>query len=145
MLIPQLLRSHVKHVDFSCDGNPVWARLSLPARLFGEVRDHGIDIVQTRTPVTTWIGRAVARRLKAKCIATLHTPFVGTTRIAHLVEQRQARADALVAVSDYIARNAIAHMDNQTVAIRRLGSEKQEVLELGAAVTTLSKEAQPPF
>jgi threonyl-tRNA synthetase len=36
-------------------------------------------------------------------------------------------------------------MDNQTVAIRRLGSEKQEVLELGAAVTTLSKEAQPPF
>jgi len=110
MLIPQLLRSHVKHVDFSCDGNPVWARLSLPARLFGEVRDHGIDIVQTRTPVTTWIGRAVARRLKAKCIATLHTPFVGTTRIAHLVEQRQARADALVAVSDYIARNAIAHM-----------------------------------
>jgi glycosyltransferase involved in cell wall biosynthesis len=110
MLIPQLLRSHVKHVDFSCDGNPLWARLSLPARLFADVRDRSIDIVQTRTPVTTWIGRAVARRLKAKCIATLHAPFVGTTRIAHLVEQRQARADALVAVSDYIARNAIAHM-----------------------------------
>jgi threonyl-tRNA synthetase len=36
-------------------------------------------------------------------------------------------------------------MDGKTVAIRRLGSEKQEVLELGAAVTTLSKEAQPPF
>jgi threonyl-tRNA synthetase len=31
------------------------------------------------------------------------------------------------------------------VAIRRLGSEKQEVLELGAAVTTLSTEARPPF
>ena len=30
------------------------------------------------------------------------------------------------------------------VAVRRLGSEKQEVLELGAAVTTLSKEARPP-
>ena len=36
-------------------------------------------------------------------------------------------------------------MENQTVAIRRLGSEKQEVLELGAAVTTLSTEARPPF
>jgi threonyl-tRNA synthetase len=36
-------------------------------------------------------------------------------------------------------------MDNNTVAIRRLGSEKQEVLELGAAVTTLSTEARPPF
>ena len=29
-------------------------------------------------------------------------------------------------------------MESQTVAVRRLGSEKQEVLELGAAVTTLS-------
>jgi threonyl-tRNA synthetase len=36
-------------------------------------------------------------------------------------------------------------VDNKTVSIRRLGSDKQEVLELGAAVTTLSKEAQPPF
>jgi threonyl-tRNA synthetase len=36
-------------------------------------------------------------------------------------------------------------VENKTVSIRRLGSDKQEVLELGAAVTTLSKEAQPPF
>ena len=36
-------------------------------------------------------------------------------------------------------------MEKQTVAIRRLGSDKQEVLELGAAVTTLSNEARPPF
>jgi threonyl-tRNA synthetase len=35
-------------------------------------------------------------------------------------------------------------MENRTVAVRRLGSEKQEVLELGAAVTTLSTEARPP-
>jgi len=36
-------------------------------------------------------------------------------------------------------------MDGRTVAVRRLGSEKQEVLELGAAVTKLSEEARPPF
>ena len=36
-------------------------------------------------------------------------------------------------------------MENRTVAIRRLGSDKQEVLELGAAVTTLSNEARPPY
>ena len=35
--------------------------------------------------------------------------------------------------------------EGRTVAIRRLGSDKQEVLELGAAVTTLSTEARPPF
>ena len=36
-------------------------------------------------------------------------------------------------------------MEGTTVAIRRLGSEKQEVLELGAAVSKLSEEARPPF
>jgi threonyl-tRNA synthetase len=36
-------------------------------------------------------------------------------------------------------------MEGRTVAVRRLGSEKQEVLELGAAVTKLSEEARPPF
>ena len=36
-------------------------------------------------------------------------------------------------------------MDGRTVAVRRLGSEKQEVLELGAAVTTLSVEARRHF
>ena len=36
-------------------------------------------------------------------------------------------------------------MENRTVAVRRLGSDKQEVLELGAAITTLSAEARPPF
>jgi threonyl-tRNA synthetase len=36
-------------------------------------------------------------------------------------------------------------MEGKTVAVRRLGSEKQEVLELGAAVTKLSEEARPPF
>jgi threonyl-tRNA synthetase len=36
-------------------------------------------------------------------------------------------------------------MEGKTVAIRRLGSEKQEVLELGAAVSKLSEEARPPF
>ena len=36
-------------------------------------------------------------------------------------------------------------VENNTVAVRRLGLEKQEVLELGAAVTTLSTEARPPF
>ncbi len=36
-------------------------------------------------------------------------------------------------------------MEGHTVAVRRLGSEKQEVLELGAAVIKLSEEARPPF
>jgi threonyl-tRNA synthetase len=36
-------------------------------------------------------------------------------------------------------------IEGKTITIRRLGSEKQEVLELGAAVIKLSEEARPPF
>jgi threonyl-tRNA synthetase len=35
-------------------------------------------------------------------------------------------------------------VEARTVAVRRLGSDKQETLELGSAVTTLSTEARPP-
>ena len=59
-------------------------------------------------------------------------------------------------IRDRVREHSLAHvplilavgerdMDKQTVAVRRLGSDKQEVLELGAAVTTLSTEARPPF
>ena len=35
-------------------------------------------------------------------------------------------------------------VEARTVAVRRLGRDKQETLELGSAVTTLSTEARPP-
>ena len=51
-----------------------------------------------------------ARRLKVKSIATLHQPFAGNTRIDRFVERRQARADAMVAVSDHIARDMLSRL-----------------------------------
>jgi glycosyltransferase involved in cell wall biosynthesis len=110
MLLTQLLRSHIKHVDLADGRHPVWARLSLPPRLLAGLRDTEVSIVQARTPATTWIGRAVARRLKVKCIATLHQPFAATRGVGRFVERRQARADALVAVSDHVARSALGHI-----------------------------------
>jgi len=110
MLVPQLLRSHAKHVELPNDRHPVWARLSLPARLFASLRDSEVSIVQGRTPTTNWIAQSMARRLKVKSIATLHQPFAGNTRIERFVERRQARADAMVAVSDHIARDTLARL-----------------------------------
>jgi len=110
MLVPQLLRSHAKHVELPNDRHPVWARLSLPARLFASLRDSEVSIVQGRTPTTNWIAQSMARRLKVKSIATLHQPFAGNTRIDRFVERRQARADAMVAVSDHIARDMLSRL-----------------------------------
>jgi glycosyltransferase involved in cell wall biosynthesis len=110
VLLPTLLRLHARHVDLPQDRHPMWARLWLPQRLVASLRDREVSVVQARSPTTAWIARSVARRLKAKCIATLHQPFVATTRVGRFVERRQARADALVAVSDHVARDAVAYM-----------------------------------
>jgi glycosyltransferase involved in cell wall biosynthesis len=112
MLVPLLLRLHGKHIDFPNDRNPLWARYSLPARLSASLRDVEVSVVQARTPVTSWIAQSVARRLKVRSIATLHQPFVGVTRIERFVERRQTQADALVAVSDHIARDTAARLPN---------------------------------
>jgi glycosyltransferase involved in cell wall biosynthesis len=109
-LVPELLRLHARHLDLPQDRNPVWGRLSLPPRLVTGLRNVEVGVVLARTPATSWIGRAAARRLKVKCIATLHRPFVATGSIERFVERRQARADALVAVSAHVARDAAAHM-----------------------------------
>jgi glycosyltransferase involved in cell wall biosynthesis len=110
MLLPELLRLRASHLELSSDRHPLWARLSLPARLAASLRDSKVNIVQARTPATVWVARSVARRLGVKCIATLHRPFVAAGAVERFVERRQARADALVAVSDHVARDALAHM-----------------------------------
>jgi glycosyltransferase involved in cell wall biosynthesis len=109
-MLPDLLRLHARHIELPQDRNPVWARLSLPARLVAGLRDVEVAIVLARTPATIWIARAVARRLKVKCIGLLHGPLVATSGIDRFVERRQGRADALVAVSAHVARDAVAHL-----------------------------------
>ena len=110
MLLPQLLRMHIKHIDFPSDRNPFWARWSLPTRLFSALRGVEVSVVQGRTPLTSWIGQSVARRLKVRNIATLHQPFVGNSRLERFVERRQLQSDAVVAVSDHIARDTLARL-----------------------------------
>jgi glycosyltransferase involved in cell wall biosynthesis len=110
MLVPQLLRLHARHLDLPNERHAVWARLSLPPRLFASLRDIEVNIVQGRTPATSWIAQSVARRLKVKSVAALHQPLVDGSRLERFVERRQAGADQLVAVSDHLARDALARM-----------------------------------
>lgn len=110
LLVPELLRLRGKHLDLPNGYHPLWARLSLPARLAARLRGIQVTVVQGRTPATVWVARAVARRLGVMSIATLHRPFVGASTTDRFVEQRQARADALIAVSEHVARDARVQM-----------------------------------
>jgi glycosyltransferase involved in cell wall biosynthesis len=110
MLVPELLRLRGSHLELSEHRHPFWARLSLPSRLASSLRNSTVNVVQGRTPATVWVARSVARRLGVASIATLHRPFVAAGAVERFVEHRQARAEALVAVSDHVAQDALAHM-----------------------------------
>jgi hypothetical protein len=62
-LVTELLRLHARHIELAQGSNPLWARLSQPARLVAGLRDVEVGIVMARTPAAVWIGRAAARRV----------------------------------------------------------------------------------
>lgn len=105
-MVPDLLRLRATHIELPVDGNRLWGRLALPGKLASSLRDARIDVVQARSPATAWIARALARRLGIKWIATLHRPFVAGDLMGRFLERRQMRADAVIAVSEHVARDA---------------------------------------
>ncbi|WP_020698034.1 glycosyltransferase [Reyranella massiliensis] len=106
-MVPDLLRLRGSHLELPDSTHAVWGRLTLPGKLASSLRDAKVDVVQARSPATGWVARALARRLGIKWIATLHRPFLAHDLAGRFIERRQARADAVIAVSDHVARDAL--------------------------------------
>lgn len=107
-MVPVLLRQRSLHFEMPEGRGPVMARLTLPAKLSGRLRDAGVTVVQARSPATAWVAHAVARRLGVKWIATLHAPFTAKGVKGRFIESRQTQADAVIAVSQHVATDALA-------------------------------------
>jgi glycosyltransferase involved in cell wall biosynthesis len=105
-MVPDLLRLRATHLELPQGQGPLWARLTLPGKLAASLRDSDVDIVQARSPLTAWIAGAVARRLDARWIATLHRPLEATSVMGRMIERRLSGADAVIAVSEHVARSA---------------------------------------
>jgi glycosyltransferase involved in cell wall biosynthesis len=106
-LVPDLRRLRATHLELPEHRHPLWARLTLPRKLAANLADASVSLIQARSPATAWLALGLARRLDTKWIATLHTPFLETGLAGRLVERGQVRADFLIAVSDYVARDAL--------------------------------------
>jgi glycosyltransferase involved in cell wall biosynthesis len=106
-MVPDLLRLRASHLELPDRPHAVWGRLTLPGKLASSLRDAKVDVIQARSPATGWVARALARRLGIKWIATLHRPFLATDLAGRFVERRQSRADAMIAVSQHVARDAL--------------------------------------
>lgn len=119
-MLPDLLRLRATHLELPEGGHPLWSRLMLPAKLASSLREARVSLVQARSPNTAWVARALARRWGIKWIATLHTPFLADSVAERFVERRQAHADAVIAVSDHVARDALQRfpaLDGRLVTI----------------------------
>jgi glycosyltransferase involved in cell wall biosynthesis len=106
-MVPDLLRLRATHLELPEAGHPLWGRLRLPGKLASSLGEARVSLIQARSPNTAWVARALARRLGIKWIATLHTPFLAGGIAERFVERRQARADAVIAVSEHVARDAL--------------------------------------
>jgi glycosyltransferase involved in cell wall biosynthesis len=106
-MVPDLLRLRATHLELPDGGHALWGRLRLPGKLASSLSEARVSLIQARSPNTAWVARALARRLGIKWIATLHTPFLAGSIAERFVERRQARADAVVAVSEHVARDAL--------------------------------------
>ena len=106
-LVPDLLRLRATHIDMPRPKNPLWGRLALPRKLAASLGDTPVSVIQARSPDAAWVASGLAQRLQAKWIATLHKPFIADGILPRFVEGRQARADAVIAVSEHVARDAL--------------------------------------
>ena len=107
-MVADLLRLRATHLELPVPRNRLAARLAQPPKLAASLRDAGITLIQSRAPLGAWIARSVARRLRVKWIATLHAPFGAGDMLGRFIEGRQTRADAVIAVSQHVARDALA-------------------------------------
>ncbi len=106
-MVPDLLRLRATHLELPEGSHPLWGRLMLPGKLAASLGEARVSVIQARSSNTAWVARALARRLGIKWIATLHTPFLADGIAERFVERRQARADAVIAVSEHVARDAL--------------------------------------
>jgi glycosyltransferase involved in cell wall biosynthesis len=104
-MLPDLLRLRATHLEVPPWGNPLWARVGMPAKLATGLRESDVNLVQARSPAAAWVAAALARRLKTRWIATLHQPFVATGLLDRRAERSQLQADAMIAVSEHVARD----------------------------------------
>lgn len=102
-LVPELLRSGGKHLEFRTETNRPLVRWWRAVKLARALKGEGYRIIHARTPATTALGVAVARRLDARLISTFHSLEEMETAREKRAIKAVARADRVVAVSDYVA------------------------------------------
>jgi len=120
-MLGELRRLKVIHVELPPERDSLPQAWATARRLREALTTHGIDIVHARSRAAAWAARRLARSANLKFVATAHWPVRGERWAARRMEAAQAQADAVIAVSDFVAGNLKASHsagDGRIVTIR---------------------------
>jgi glycosyltransferase involved in cell wall biosynthesis len=102
-LAGELRRLKVTHVPLPADNDTLLQAFTIARRLRETTATHGIDIVHARSRATAWAARYLTRGTGVKVVVTAHWPVRDERWAGRRMEAAQAQADALIAVSDFVA------------------------------------------
>ncbi|TXL73991.1 glycosyltransferase family 4 protein [Vineibacter terrae] len=108
-MLGELRRLKVAHIALPPDRDSLLQALGNVRRLRRSIADHGVDIVHSRSRAAAWTARQLARSSNLVFVASAHWPDRGERWSARRMEAAQAQADAVIAVSDFVAQSATAN------------------------------------
>ena len=73
------------------------------------LRAEGADIVHVRSRAPAWIALPVAARLSLATVSTIHSKFAPKNALKHLYNRKMLKADAVIAISDFIKSIIATH------------------------------------
>ena len=73
------------------------------------LRAEGADIVHVRSRAPAWIALPVAARLSMATVSTIHSKFAPKNAFKHLYNRKMLKADAVIAISEFIKSIIASH------------------------------------
>lgn len=101
----ELRRLKVTHLDVALDADGLVAAYAGLRRLREAMAGREIDILHARSPATAWMARRLAREHGRRYVATAHAPSGAGAWTHRWLDEAQAAADRVIAVSDHVAHD----------------------------------------
>ena len=99
----ELRRLKIAHLDVALEADGLVAAYAGLRRLREAMAGHDVDILHSRSPATAWMARRLAREHGKRFVATAHAPSGAGAWTHRWLEEAQAAAEHVIAVSDYVA------------------------------------------
>ncbi|MBX3499331.1 MAG: glycosyltransferase [Alphaproteobacteria bacterium] len=101
----ELRRLKITHLDVALDADGLVAAYAGLRRLREAMAGREIDILHARSPATAWMARRLAREHGRRYVATAHAPSGAGAWTHRWLDEAQAAADRVIAVSDHVAHD----------------------------------------